>query len=180
MNGTSYAYVKSQRGWEIASSNYFAALDTPTYAGYFSLKNSLYYSINSSTLELNLSKEKLDDTYIDCSYIMYPSNERPIPWADNSQITKVNILCDNSSSSTNRIYPFTMKNWFKGLSGVTVINGLENINTSYVSSLASTFEGCSSLKTLDLKWFMTSSVSDMSSTFKNCSSLQTIYVTERA
>ena len=68
----------------------------------------------------------------------------------------------------------SMGSWFSGLKMLTTIEGLENLDTSKVSSMSDMFSGCSSLSTLDLSNFDTSEVGDMSSMFSGCSSLSTL------
>ena len=66
--------------------------------------------------------------------------------------------------------------WFKDFSNLTIIDGLENLNTENVTDMAYMFAGCSSLTSLDLSNFNTSNVTEMQSTFSQCSGLETIYV----
>ena len=61
--------------------------------------------------------------------------------------------------------------WFHGFSNLTTIIGLDNLNTSNVTSFANMFKGCSSLTSLDLSGFNTSKATDMEQMFEYCSSL---------
>ncbi len=67
--------------------------------------------------------------------------------------------------------PVTLRNWFAGISAIKEINGLEYLNTSDATELASTFNGCSSLTTLALDSFNTAKVTTMQSMFYDCKSL---------
>ena len=66
---------------------------------------------------------------------------------------------------------------FQGFSKLEYIIGLDNLNTSQVTSMDSMFEGCSQLTTLDLSSFDTRKVTDMEQMFLNCKNLTTICVT---
>ena len=66
--------------------------------------------------------------------------------------------------------------WFFGCSNLETFIGLEYLNTSNVTNMASMFDGCYSLTTLDLSSFNTSSVTDMKMMFYGCTNLTTIYV----
>ena len=66
--------------------------------------------------------------------------------------------------------------WFFGCSNLETFVGLEYLNTSNVTNMASMFDGCYSLTTLDLSSFNTTSVTEMKMMFFGCTSLTTIYV----
>ena len=61
------------------------------------------------------------------------------------------------------------------LTAMTTIEGLENLNTSKMTSLTMMFFKCPALKSVDLTSFDISKVTDMSHMFNGCSSLTTIY-----
>ena len=97
-----------------------------------------------------------------------------------------------------------VKSIFMRLSGLTAIEGLQNVdtseattmycwfyqcyslesldlsqfNTSQVTSMDSMFDGCKSLKKLDLKNFNTSKVTNMTCMFAGCESLEELNVTK--
>ena len=64
--------------------------------------------------------------------------------------------------------------WFGGLSALTTIKGITNLNTENVTSMRFMFDGCSSLISLDLSHFNTENVTDMTSMFHGCSSLTSL------
>ena len=68
------------------------------------------------------------------------------------------------------------KFWFYGFTNLAVINGLENLKTNNVTDMASMFDGCSSLTSLDLGGFETSQVTDMTYIFAGCSGLTSLDV----
>ena len=61
--------------------------------------------------------------------------------------------------------------WFNGFEKLTDITGIENLNTSEVTNMGDMFYNCSSLKSLDLRSFITSSVQYMYFMFGGCSKL---------
>ncbi len=71
--------------------------------------------------------------------------------------------------------PKSTRGWFYEMSNLTDITGIENLNTSEVTTMYQMFGDCSGLTTLDLRGFNTAKVTDMSSMFYNCSCLTTIY-----
>ena len=63
---------------------------------------------------------------------------------------------------------------FASFNNITIINGLENINTSNVTDMSMMFHSCKSLKNLDIRNFNTEKVTNMSSIFTNCEGLTEI------
>ena len=63
---------------------------------------------------------------------------------------------------------------FIEFSGLTTINGLENLNTANVQDMGYMFTGCSSLTSLDLSSWNTASVEFLASMFNECSELTTV------
>ena len=68
--------------------------------------------------------------------------------------------------------------WFFGCKDLTVIEGLEYLNTENVKNLNSMFCYCASLPSLDLSTFDTRNVTDMCEMFKGCSSLTSLDVSK--
>lgn len=66
---------------------------------------------------------------------------------------------------------------FAGMTSLTEVTGLHNLNTSHVTSMSYLFEGCSALETLDLSGLNTSSVTDMSGMFYGCTALRALDLT---
>ncbi len=70
--------------------------------------------------------------------------------------------------------PTTCYSWFCGLSNLTDIKGIENINTSNVTNMCYMFNYCPKLTAIDLTNFNTENVTDMNMMFSNCSSLTSL------
>ncbi|WP_294891409.1 BspA family leucine-rich repeat surface protein [uncultured Lactobacillus sp.] len=65
-----------------------------------------------------------------------------------------------------------VKSVFISLSGLTDIEGLENVDTSEATTMYAWFSQCSSLKHVDLSHFNTSNVKNMSYMFDRCTNLE--------
>ena len=65
-----------------------------------------------------------------------------------------------------------VKSIFMRLSGLTAIEGLENVDTSEATTMYCWFYQCSSLKHVDLSHFNTSNVKNMNSMFEACTNLE--------
>ena len=103
------------------------------------------------------------------------SSSKPV-WAgtystSNKAVTKVVF-----DASFKDFRPTTMEGWFYNLSGLTTIEGLENLNTSAVKDMSTMFSDCSSLTSLNLSNFNTSKVTNMGSMFSRCSGLTSLNV----
>ena len=71
-------------------------------------------------------------------------------------------------------YTSTMAHMFEGCSALETIDGIDKIDTISVTDMNAMFSGCSSLQSLDLKSFDTSNVNDMSYMFEGCSTLESL------
>ena len=86
-----------------------------------------------------------------------------------STITTVTIdgSCKNFSGTS-------LRSLFNRFSGLTTINGLDNLNTVGVQDMQYMFACCSSLTSLDLSSVKTASVTTMFSMFDGCSKLTSL------
>lgn len=73
------------------------------------------------------------------------------------------------------VKPNSLYKWFYQFSYLTTITGIENLNTSEVTVMNSTFANCIGLKTIDVNGFDVSKVTNSTTMFRNCSQLTTIY-----
>ena len=103
------------------------------------------------------------------------NDQRTPEWLSSEVTSKEEITQIIIDESFRNVVPKTTASWFEGLSAVTEIRGLDNLNTSEVTDMSGMFAGCSALRTLDVSRFDTSQVTDMSGMFRGCSSLTTIY-----
>ncbi|MBQ8058756.1 MAG: BspA family leucine-rich repeat surface protein [Prevotella sp.] len=70
--------------------------------------------------------------------------------------------------------PKSCYDWFYDCKNLKEITGIENLNTSDVTSMYGMFLGCSSLKSLDVSGFNTSNVTDMEYMFYDCYGLTSL------
>ena len=71
--------------------------------------------------------------------------------------------------------PTSTYHWFAGMSALERVEKTENLRSAKVQNMVGMFEGCTSLKELDLMKLVVSSLSDISEMFKNAENLTTIY-----
>ncbi len=91
-------------------------------------------------------------------------------WTDkNSTITK--IIFDASFADAR---PTITQAWFDGCEILTEIQGIENLNTSEVTTMSTMFQGCHSLTSIDLSNFKTGKATSMHGMFWGCSKLKTV------
>ena len=75
------------------------------------------------------------------------------------------------------VRPKSLQSWFY-FKNLTTIEGIENLNTSEVTTMKYMFYGCKSLTSLNVDGFDMSKVNDVSSMFSGCQSLTTIYCSQ--
>lgn len=92
------------------------------------------------------------------------------PWSQYSEKVTQVIVTDKILPSNS----IGFDRMFYQLSNLTNIDGLDLLSTADSISFKSTFEGCTSLKTLDLSNFNTSKAQYMSRMFYECTSLKTL------
>ena len=93
--------------------------------------------------------------------------------AHKADVTKVEF--DPSFADT---HPGSLYHWFNGFKSMTIISGIEYLNTSDVTTLSCMFNGCKAIKTLDLTRFDTGKITNMGYMFNSCSLLKKIYVSD--
>ena len=103
-----------------------------------------------------------------------PSGERRPSWTEETVQGSATTVVIESSFAVVR--PTSLWFWFAGFTALASIQGMENLNTSEVTTMKSMFNSCSKLTTLDLSFFNTSKVTDMQQMFDNWSKLESIYI----
>ena len=89
--------------------------------------------------------------------------------------TIVHIVFDKSFSTYT---PTSLSRFFRSLTKLETITGLEYLNTDKVTNMSYMFSGCSKLTSLDVTKFNTEKVTVMNSMFFNCSALASLDVTK--
>ena len=93
-------------------------------------------------------------------------------WYNDAQIEQTtNVIFDASFANAR---PTSTAFWFRNMTHLTSITGLQYLNTSEVTSMCKMFYHCESLTNLDLSHFNTANVIDMSSMFYHCESLTSL------
>ncbi len=100
-----------------------------------------------------------------------PSSSSSVAWYPTaSSATTVKF-----DSSFKDVKPVTLHKWFNSFASLTDIVGIENLNTSEVTSMNCMFTSCSSLTSIDISTFDISKVIDVFGMFSACTNLSTIY-----
>ena len=174
-NGT--AYDDNHTGKE------YARIDREDAPGYFSKKSYAIWCEGNTRLYFTASGDYAAGGTYDGKTItkVWSGNAVANSGAEPQWITEAGddlkekctfVLFDESFSS---IRPRSTARWFANMEKLYRISGIEYLNTSNVTNMASMFMGCKKLITklnsLDLSNFDTSNVTDMSQMFMGCSSL---------
>ena len=86
-----------------------------------------------------------------------------------SEVTKV--VFDETFAAAR---PTSCAYWFRNMTKLNTIEGIDNLNTSSVKNMAEMFSGCSSLTSLNLSHFNTEKDTSMCRMFQGCSSLTSL------
>ena len=70
--------------------------------------------------------------------------------------------------------PLSCYNWFYGLTNLETISGINNLNTSEVSSMRGMFDKCKSLESVDLSHFTTNNLTNIRAMFCDCEKLSAL------
>ena len=125
-----------------------------------------YVALSGDGTTLTFYKDGKIATHTEPTFMLNEPDKTP-GWSIYSNVSTV--VFDPSFAA---VHPTYMGDWFNGLRYLTSIQGLENLNTSEVTSMKSLFNGCTSLVNLDLRYFETGNVTDMNGMFRDCSSLR--------
>ena len=101
-----------------------------------------------------------------------PGWYKPDYYGDNTNIIK-KIIFDASFANAR---PTSCYGWFCGCTHLTIIEGIEYLNTTNVTDMSDMFATCSRLTTLDLSHFDTQNVTNMIGIFYACHALTTLDV----
>lgn len=120
-----------------------------------------YAVLNDSTLSFYYDAHKDSRA----GTVFYPISDNP--WNDYREQVAECVITPSMSA-----YQFKdLCCFFYGMSNLKSIKGTEYMDVSQVRNMAGLFEGCSSLKSLDLSSWDTSNLDFMNSVFEGCSSL---------
>ena len=136
--------------------------------GYLSIKPTPYAVYDDATLTLTFYNDSKSDEKEGTVYYLNEGSEQP-EWYGRTLSEKV--VFDSSFASAR---PTTTAYWFYSMSNLTSIEGIENLNTSDVTSMRYMFANCTTLPALDLSSFNTENVTDMCSMFAACWVLESL------
>ena len=138
--------------------------DTP---GYFTLKPGPYVVLSTDGKTLTF--------YHDGDYNKEGTVYNLSDWDTRAADVGTNVTTVVFDPSFADARPTSTSSWFAGMTNLTTITGISNLNTSEVTNMATMFFGCSRLTILDLSSFNTANVENMTAMFNGCTSLTTIY-----
>ena len=92
------------------------------------------------------------------------------PWIKYADQIKVIDIEDEITFNENS----QLNGLFRNLTELTMINGLDKLNTTNVTSMCFMFSGCTSVYSLDVSKFNTSEVTDMKYMFSNCKVIESL------
>ena len=123
-----------------------------------------------------LNFEYVDLSVYDFSSVPHWTDDEVLKAGDNppwkvyaSQIKTVWILPDFKNVELT-----SLANWFSGCTNLESISGLDNLNTSKVTSMRGTFSSCYKLTSIDISNFNTSQVTTFEEMFLGCFNLKSI------
>lgn len=121
----------------------------------------------TGTLTFQCSSAKTD---ADTDYFLNEAGNTPGWYQTKSADIKTVVFKRNFRDAR----PTTCSLWFGSCTNLTSIEGLENLNTSDVTSMDYMFYKCGQLRALDLSGFNTEKVENMRDMFSNCKNLETL------
>ena len=151
----------------------YAHIDAADDPGYLCDQSQLdaYAEFDATTGTLTFHNDSRRGAYADNSFDLNDANSNPAWYGIRKAVQHVVF-----DYTFNTAYPTSAFSWFRGMSNLTDISGMENLCTDSITTMESMFFSCSKLTTLDLKGWNTSQVVNMENMFSGCSALTTIYV----
>ena len=161
--------IKCQTSWGRKSRMLFTLLlfmsfsscfgEEQGYAVFDSETGTLTFKYGTPTGTAGTDYYKTDNTYTN-----------PPGWKNKRSSIK-KVVFDSSFADAR---PKSCYYWFYECKNLTVIDGIEYLNTSEVTDMSYMFSRCSSLTSLDVSNFNTEKVTNMYSIFSNCSGLTSL------
>lgn len=136
--------------------------------GYFTVAPAwVRFDAATGTLTFQCSSAKTD---ADTDFFLNEARDDPGWYGTKSADIKTVVFKRNFRDAR----PTTCLLWFGSCTNLTSIEGLENLNTSDVTSMDYMFYKCEQLHALDLSGFNTEKVENMRDMFSNCKNLETL------
>jgi len=141
--------------------------------GYLSDEVMAYAVLDQGVLTLYYDEQRSQrSTATSTTYMVDMSDTYTCAW-NKSEVTAIHF-----DASFKSLTPKEYIGWFSSSSNLTQVTGLENLNTSEVSSMSYMFNRCTSLTSIDLTSLNTSKVTTMGGMFSGCSHLTTAILTD--
>lgn len=139
-----------------------------------------YFTQGKSTFGPYVAFDATDGTLTFCHGLKMPAGAYKLNdatttpgWiADHKEDIK-KVVFDGSFAE---VKPTSCYQWFAGCTNLATIEGFKNLKTDEVTTMASMFQDCKGLTTLDAKTLNTQKVTDMKDMFAGCSSLTALDV----
>ena len=127
------------------------------------------YTPENTTLTFYYDKQR--STREGTTYDLNEGSDDPIWYTDGTNPSVTQVAFDASFADAR---PTSTKEWFRDMSEIQSISGLEYLNTENVTEMSSMFNGCSGITSLDLSHFNTAKVKNMGALFRDCSGLKSV------
>ena len=149
----------------------YAHIDNIDSPGYFSDKSKIgiYVGFIPSTGTLVFRNDGHSAAYGSNVYTLNGEGGNPGWYAIRKAVN--HVVFDPSFDD---VHPTSTSSWFKGMSSLTDITGLQYLHTDAVTNMSGMFYDCRQLATLDLSYLSADNVTDMSSMFYDCRQLTTL------
>ena len=151
----------------------YARIDADGTPGYLTYKDNkeAYAVYTEDNTTLTFYYDKLRSSRTGTTYELNTGSNDPGWKSDGTNALVTNVVFDPSFAGAR---PTTTCEWFRNMTNLTTITGIEYLNTSEVINMNSMFDGCSSLTSLDLSHFNTQNVQEMVGMFYDCSNLESL------
>jgi surface protein len=128
---------------------------------------------NNGSVTLKFYYDTQRNTRPGITYDLNSSMDNPGWYSDGSSYGVTKVVFDPSFASTR---PTSTNHWFAEMYYLTSIEGIQYLNTSEVTNMASMFWECGALTAVDVSGFDTRKVTDMSAMFAECYELTALDV----
>lgn len=145
----------------------------PDNPGYFTKGSEAYTCYTEDNTTLTFYFDRLRSTREGRICNLNSTSASPPWWSNGTKDYVTKVVFDPSFAGAR---PTITYGWFKDMRRLETIEGMRYLNTSEVTNMASMFNTCTKITSLDLSNLNTASVTDMGNMFYECSNLQTIYV----
>ena len=140
--------------------------------GYLTDVNGPYAALSQDGKTLTFYKDGQRLTRTEKTYSLNAGIFANPGWTtDGSNATIESVVFDESFADAR---PASTLSWFSGMTSLTSLTGMENLNTSEVTLMSSMFYNCTGLTSIDLSHLNTAKVTAMTSMFNGCSGLTTL------